>query len=130
MKSFLEGAKYSSPFLNGLHCNELISSGLFTFLESKLTDPHSLTSKPRFLAYQALVSLGLSEKKKMPPMPVTLGVSGFSACFCCSSMCFVFLLNIAIELKYQKADNICLRWFILHQILFEVLKFWLLFIWF
>src|SRR5258705_5955422 len=71
------------------------------FLYSKLTAPHSFTSNPKFFAYHSFVSFGLSEKKKMPPMPVTFDVvsfdeSVFSFLFFDSSMLFVFLCVVII----------------------------------
>src|SRR4051812_46937334 len=92
MNSFFDGAKYSSPLLNGLHCSEFTWSGLLMSLDSKLDEPHALISNPRFFAYQSFVSFGLSVKKKMPPMPVTLGVD---VSVFLSSMYLIVLCQVA-----------------------------------
>src|SRR3954469_3453139 len=97
MNSFLDGAKYSSPFLKGFHWSEFISSGLFRFLDSKLEEPQALISMPKFFVYHSFASCKLSDEKKTPPMPVTLGVVSLdevALSFFCSSMFLFFIYQL------------------------------------
>ncbi|MNL35169.1 hypothetical protein D3C87_1571830 [compost metagenome] len=71
------------------------------FLDSKV-EPQSFTSSPKFFAYQSFVSFGLSEKKKIPPIPVTFGVLSeveLSDCFFESSIVLLFWFNLT-NLRY------------------------------
>src|SRR5258706_85345 len=68
------------------------------FLDSKPEEPQSFISIPKFLVYHSFVSFKLSEEKKIPPIPVTLGVvslveAASVASFFCSSILFVVLVN-------------------------------------
>src|SRR6218665_1582302 len=76
---------------------------------------------PRFFLYHSLVSFGLSEKKKIPPMPVTLGVVSFVAgavfavSFFCSSMGSAFFVVELQPARIAAAEMLKISRFIFYS---------------